>query len=144
MKTRESGAKTNVKVADPAKTRGNTELPTNRGAGVLPEPKPFSCSKVSSAHMQKLAIIYVRQSSPQQVMENRESTARQYALADYARLLGWPTERILVIDDDLGRSGRSAENRVGFQRLLAEITMEHAGLVLALEVSRLSRSSRDW
>lgn len=111
---------------------------------ILPELKPFSCSKVATAHLEKLAIVYVRQSSPQQVLENRESTARQYALADYAQLLGWPGERVLVIDEDLGRSGRSAENRSGFQRLLAEVTMEHAGLVLALEVSRLSRSSRDW
>lgn len=113
-------------------------------AATLPELKPFSCSKVAPAHLEKLAIVYVRQSSPQQVLENRESTARQYALADYARLLGWPRERVLVIDEDLGCSGRSAENRSGFQRLLAEVTMDHAGLVLALEVSRLSRSSRDW
>ena len=113
-------------------------------AAVLPELKPFSCSKVVAAHLEKLAIVYVRQSTPQQVLQNRESTARQYALADYARLLGWPEERVLVIDEDLGRSGRSAESRTGFQRLLAEVTMEHAGLVLALEVSRLSRSSRDW
>src|SRR5437867_1840530 len=110
----------------------------------LPELKPFSCSKVAAAHLEGLAIVYVRQSTPQQVLENRESTARQYALADYAHLLGWPRERILVIDEDLGRSGRFSENRSGFQRLLAEVTMEHAGLVLALEVSRLSRSSRDW
>ena len=117
---------------------------SDAAAATLPELKPFSCSKVAAAHLEKLAIVYVRQSSPQQVLENRESTARQYALADYARLLGWPRERILVIDEDLGRSGRHAENRSGFQRLLAEVAMEHAGLVLALEVSRLSRSSRDW
>ena len=117
---------------------------TVAGTTTLPELKPFSCNKVATVHLEKLAIVYVRQSSPQQVLENRESTARQHALADYARLLGWPRERILVIDEDLGRSGRSAENRSGFQRLLAEVTMEHAGLVLALEVSRLSRSSRDW
>src|SRR5947209_18992688 len=96
----------------------------------------LTCSKIRDAHLDKLAIVYVRQSTPQQVLENRESTARQYALADYAHLLGWPRERILVIDEDLGRSGRFSENRSGFQRLLAEVTMEHAGLVLALEVSR--------
>jgi DNA invertase Pin-like site-specific DNA recombinase len=118
--------------------------PLESATATLPELKPFSCSKVSAVHLEKLAIVYVRQSSPQQVLENRESTARQYALADYARLLGWASDRVLVIDEDLGRSGRSAENRSGFQRLLAEVTMEHAGLVLALEVSRLSRSSRDW
>ena len=130
----------------PATARLQTSRQTQRvaTAATLPELKPFSCSKVAAAHLERLAIVYVRQSTPQQVLENRESTARQYALADYARLLGWPGERVLVIDEDLGRSGRSAENRTGFQRLLAEVTMEHAGLVLALEVSRLSRSSRDW
>jgi len=130
----------------PAASPGSprSSLPAAPATTSLPELKPFSCSKVAAAHLEKLAIVYVRQSSPQQVLENRESTARQYALADYAHLLGWPRERILVIDEDLGRSGRFAENRSGFQRLLAEVSMEHAGLVLALEVSRLSRSSRDW
>ena len=129
----------------PAATSGpSLSLPAVPTTASLPELKPFSCSKVAAAHLEGLAIVYVRQSTPQQVLENRESTARQYALADYAHLLGWPRERILVIDEDLGRSGRFSENRSGFQRLLAEVTMEHAGLVLALEVSRLSRSSRDW
>ncbi len=128
-----------------APTRAGSQPPQPVAAtATLPELKPFSCSKVATAHLEKLAIVYVRQSTPQQVLANRESTARQYALADYARLLGWARERVLVIDEDLGRSGRSAENRSGFQRLLAEVSMEHAGLVLALEVSRLSRSSRDW
>ena len=81
---------------------------------------------------------------PQQVVENRESLARQYALADHARALGWPAERVLVIDEDLGQSGRTADARLGFQRLLAEVTMDHVGLVLGLEMSRLSRSCKDW
>ncbi len=88
--------------------------------------------------------MYVRQSSPQQVLQNRESTARQYALAQYAQALGWPAERVLVIDEDQGQSGKTADNRAGFQRLLAEVTMEHAGIVLGLEMSRLARSSKDW
>ena len=77
-------------------------------------------------------------------MENRESTARQYAFAEQAVALGWPRSRVVVIDDDLGKSGRSAEDRAGFQRLVAEVTLNHAGLVLGLEMSRLARSSRDW
>ena len=89
-------------------------------------------------------IVYVRQSSAQQVLENRESTARQYALADYAQTLGWPAERVLIIDQDQGQSGASAEHRHGFQQLLAEVTMDHVGLVLGLEMSRLARNSKDW
>jgi len=101
-------------------------------------------AKILSSHRDKLAVVYIRQSSPQQVLENRESTARQYAFADYAVTLGWPRERVLVIDDDLGKSGRTAEGRTGFQRLVTEVTLNHVGLVLGLEMSRLARSSRDW
>lgn len=100
--------------------------------------------KITAAHRAKLAIVYVRQSTAQQVADNRESLARQYDLADHARGLGWPTDRVLVIDDDLGRSGRSADGRPGFQRLIAEVTMDHVGLVLGLEMSRFARSCRDW
>jgi DNA invertase Pin-like site-specific DNA recombinase len=91
-----------------------------------------------------LAIVYVRQSTPQQVEANTESTQRQYALAGRATELGWPAHRILVIDDDQGRSGSSAEGRPGFQRLLAEVGLDHVGLILGLEMSRLARSCRDW
>jgi DNA invertase Pin-like site-specific DNA recombinase len=105
---------------------------------------PLRSAKIQSEHLEKLAIVYVRQSSPQQVLENRESTARQYALAQYAEFLGWPSERVLVIDEDQGQSGKTAENRLGFQRVLAEVTMEHVGIVLGLEMSRLARSSKDW
>src|SRR5438270_608433 len=73
-----------------------------------------------------------------------ESTARQYALRERALALGWPAERIVVIDQDLGQSGRSAADRAGFQRLVAEVGLGHVGLVLGLEVSRLARSSSDW
>jgi DNA invertase Pin-like site-specific DNA recombinase len=100
--------------------------------------------KIQNNHWERLAIVYVRQSTPQQVLDNRESQARQYALADYAATLGWPQERTLVIDEDQGRSGRSADERLGFQRLLLEVTLEHVGIVLALEMSRLARSNKDW
>jgi DNA invertase Pin-like site-specific DNA recombinase len=101
-------------------------------------------SKIRSAHLEKLAVVYIRQSSPQQVLENRESTARQYAFAEHAVALGWPRDRVLIIDEDLGKSGRTAEGRSGFQRLVTEVTLHHVGLVLGLEMSRLARSSRDW
>jgi DNA invertase Pin-like site-specific DNA recombinase len=107
-------------------------------------PQPVGSIKITPAHRAKLAVVYVRQSTAQQVAEHRESLARQYALADHARGLGWPADRVLVIDDDLGMSGRTADGRPGFQRLLAEVTMDHAGLVLGLEMSRLARSCKDW
>jgi DNA invertase Pin-like site-specific DNA recombinase len=99
---------------------------------------------ISDRHLSKLALVYVRQSSTQQIFDHKESRERQYALADYAATLGWPRERIVVIDADQGRSGRTVEQRPGFQRLLAEVTLDHVGLVLGLELSRLSRSSKDW
>ncbi len=114
------------------------------GTESTPRPRPLESAKITDTHRSKLAVVYVRQSTPQQVVENRESLDRQYALADHARALGWPAERVLVIDEDLGQSGRTADARLGFQRLLAEVSMDHVGLVLSLEMSRLSRSCRDW
>src|ERR1700678_2244319 len=90
--------------------------------------QPPVSSKITLAHLTKTAIVYVRQSTTQQIAENRESLDRQYGLAGHATLLGWPAERVIVIDDDLGLSGRTAEGRPGFQRLLAEVTMDHVGL----------------
>src|SRR5207247_6201920 len=82
--------------------------------------------------------------TPQQVTEHQESAARPYALAERAVTLGWPRERVSVIDDDLGKSGQSAAGRLGFQRLLAEVALDHVGLILGLEMSRLARSNKDW
>lgn len=101
-------------------------------------------SKIHHEHLEKLAIVYVRQSSPKQVMEHRESRERQYALADLAKSWGWSATRTLIIDDDQGQSGKRADNRSGFQRLLAEVAMDHVGIVLGLEMNRLARSSKDW
>jgi DNA invertase Pin-like site-specific DNA recombinase len=100
--------------------------------------------RVSTAHRAKLAYIYVRQSSAGQVRQHQESTELQYRLADRAAGLGWPRERIVVIDDDLGKSGTSSVERHGFQRLIAEIGLGKAGLVLSLDASRLARNNRDW
>jgi len=103
-----------------------------------------AAQKVSAAHLQRDAYLYVRQSTPRQVLENSESTARQYALRQRAVALGWPEEQIVVIDSDLGPSGSSAVDRAGFQKLVAEVGLGHAGLVMGLEVSRLARNSTDW
>jgi len=101
-------------------------------------------SKLKDCHLARQAIVYVRQSSPRQVAEHRESTARQYALAERAAKLGWPADRVTVIDDDQGQSGRSIAMRLGFQRLLAEVGLDHVGIIFGLEMSRLARSNKDW
>lgn len=101
-------------------------------------------SKVEARHLKRAAYLYVRQSSLRQVFENQESTRRQYALRQRAVALGWPLEQIVVIDTDLGKSGASATDREGFQRLVTEVGMGRAGIVMGLEVSRLARNSTDW
>jgi len=100
--------------------------------------------KLRPWHLDRVAVVYVRQSTPQQVLDHKESTARQYALADRAVALGWPRDRVATIDDDLGKSGQSIEGRPGFQRLLAEVAPDRVGLILGLEMSRLARSCKDW
>jgi DNA invertase Pin-like site-specific DNA recombinase len=100
--------------------------------------------KIQSSHLQRLAVVYVRQSTLQQVEHHQESTRLQYALVDRAIDLGWAPSQVLVIDEDQGRSGATAAGRPGFQRLVAEVGLDHIGLVLSIEISRLARSSRDW
>jgi DNA invertase Pin-like site-specific DNA recombinase len=106
--------------------------------------QPAALQQITARHLQRQAMLYVRQSTLHQVLENTESTARQYALRERAIALGWPTEQVVVIDQDLGQSGASAADREGFQRLVAEVGLGHVGLVMGLEVSRLARSSLDW
>ena len=101
-------------------------------------------AKIQPHHRDRWAVVYVRQSTPRQVLEHRESTALQYALRRRAIEWGWPAERVLVIDDDQGHSGSTAEGRAGFQRLLAEVSLDHVGLVLGIEMSRLARCCKDW
>ncbi len=106
--------------------------------------QPAAVQKITARHLSRQAMLYVRQSTLHQVLENTESTARQYALRERAIALGWEASRIVVIDQDLGQSGASAVDRQGFQRLVAEVGLGHVGLVMGLEVSRLARSSLDW
>ena len=100
--------------------------------------------KVTAGHLRRNAYLYVRQSTMRQVFENTESSQRQYALRQRAVTLGWPNDRVIVIDSDLGLSGASATDRQGFQKLVAEVGLGRAGIVLGLEVSRLARNSADW
>src|SRR5262245_21926461 len=119
----------------------------NRSAPTSPSASAFglrSTSKIRDPHLCRLAMVYVRQSTPQQVLENRESRERQYALVQFAQRLGWPAERVVIIDEDQGQSGKTADNRSGFQRLMTEVSLNHVGMVLGLELSRLSRSNKDW
>jgi DNA invertase Pin-like site-specific DNA recombinase len=106
--------------------------------------EPLRSPKLRPWHLDRVAVVYVRQSTPQQVLDHKESTARQYALADRAVALGWARDRVVTIDDDLGKSGQSIEGRPGFQRLLAEVALDHVGLILGLEMSRLARCCKDW
>ena len=107
------------------------------GLGLRPTP-------IDAWHLSRLAIVYVRQSDPQQVLNHVGSRERQYALVDLAMALGWPRDRILLIDEDQGNSGKTAERRAGYHRILAEVTMDHAGLILGTGMSRVARNNKDW
>jgi DNA invertase Pin-like site-specific DNA recombinase len=101
-------------------------------------------NKIQSTHHERRAYVYVRQSTPWQVIENRESTERQYHLQERAIALGWPPSRVHVIDEDQGRSGSTSTYRTGFQRLVSEVGLGNVGVVLMLEASRLARNNSDW
>jgi DNA invertase Pin-like site-specific DNA recombinase len=101
-------------------------------------------AKVRDHHLDRKAIVYIRQSSPQQVAEHKESTARQYALADVAVALGWPRDRVEIIDADQGRTAQTVEGRRGIQYILAELGLDHVGILLGQDASRLARSDPDW
>ena len=107
-------------------------------------PTLYVPDKIHSRHRARSAMVYVRQSTMQQVEHHRESARLQYALAERAVQFGWPREAVVVVDDDQGCSGTSVEGRPGFQRLVAEVGLGHVGLVLGVEMSRLARSCRDW
>jgi len=94
--------------------------------------------KVRATHLERRAVVYLRQSTLRQVHEHRESTARQYALRQRALELGWPPERIELIDEDMGQSGASADWRAGFQRMAEDVSHGRVGAIFSLEVSRLS------
>ena len=100
--------------------------------------------KVQPWHRDRLAAVYVRQSTAAQVQDHTESTRLQYGLAERAVALGWASSRVLVIDEDLGHSASGADARPGFARLVSEVGLDHVGIVLGIEMSRLARSGREW
>ena len=106
----------------------------------MPEPS----TKVTAGHLARDAYLYIRQSSLHQVAHNTESSRRQYDLRGRAVALGWPADKVIVIDVDQGQSGASAADREGFQRLVADVSLGKAGIVLGLECSRLARNNADW
>ena len=100
--------------------------------------------KVKSSHLERDAVVYVRQSTLTQVREHTESLERQYELSQRAQVLGWPARQVVVIDDDLGRSGAESSARQGFQNLVAQVGLGKVGVILGIEVSRLARNNADW
>lgn len=110
----------------------------------LPALEGMRTEKLHVWHRERLAVVYVRHSTAQQVVDHQESTRLQYGLVSRAQALGWDASRILVIDDDLGKSGASAQGRVGFQRLVSEVSLGHVGIIFGVEMSRLARSNKDW
>jgi DNA invertase Pin-like site-specific DNA recombinase len=104
----------------------------------------LTTNKVTASHRSRDAYVYVRQSTPSQMIQHTESLARQYELRERALALGWPAHQVAVIDADLGRSGAQTEGRVGFRELVADVGLGKVGIVLGIEVSRLARNNADW
>ena len=104
----------------------------------------MSETKVQPTHLRRAAVVYVRQSTVAQVEQNRESTRRQYDLAERARQFGWRADQVTVLDEDLGLSGATTQGRGGFARMTAQVALGHVGILLGLEVSRLARNNADW
>lgn len=123
--------------------RPTKEKSSDHSQSVARSISPVLSNKIETWHLSRLAVVYVRQSSMRQVKENVESTQLQYDLVRRAQSYGWQPDRIEVIDDDLGVSGSSIQGRSGFQRLLAELSLGHVGIVMGIEMSRLARNCRD-
>lgn len=118
-----------------------TRTPSKSVLSALDE---LRAEKIRAFHRERLAVVYVRQSTVQQVLDHQESTRLQYGLVSRAQALGWEASRILVIDEDLGKSGSSAQGRAGFQRLVSEVSLDHVGIIFGVEMSRLAGSNKDW
>ena len=122
----------------------NLSTSTTISTSTSPTPGLLRSEKIGARHLERLAFVYVRQSSPQQLIRNQESTQVQYGLKRRAVDLGWSEDRVVVIDEDLGKTGATSEGRAGFQRLVAEVTLNHVGIILGVDMSRLARSCKDW
>jgi DNA invertase Pin-like site-specific DNA recombinase len=121
----------------------NEPLSTNKQTSHT-VPHIISHDKIKSTHLERAAMVYIRQSTPQQVSRHKESTEIQYNLKSRALEFGWPENRIEIIDDDLGLSGKTAVGRKGFQRLVAEVSLDRVGIILGVEMSRIARCCKDW
>src|SRR3954470_19939308 len=130
--------------ATPTAAGRRAEAQVDAAAATSDMPMSLSSPKIRPWHLQRKAVVYIRQSTPQQVLDHRESADRQYGLVHRAAALGWPPDAVDVVDEDQGRSGQTVEGRLGFQYLLAEISLDHVGIVFGLEMSRLARSNKDW
>jgi DNA invertase Pin-like site-specific DNA recombinase len=105
---------------------------------------PWEDRKIQGQHRDQFAVVDVRQSTLQQMVRHQEPTRLQYGLVERALGFGWARSQVLVIDEDLGKSGATAAGRPGFQRLVAEVSLAYVGIVFGLDISRLARSNRDW
>ena len=114
------------------------------GSGVSAPALLLTTDKITAAHRSRDAYVYVRQSTPSQVVQHTESLARQYELRERAVALGWPAHQVVVIDADLGRSGAQTNGRLGFKELVADVGLGKVGIVVGFEVSRLARNNADW
>lgn len=128
----------------PAEAPSVAPVGSRTGREVVTPLSALYSAKIRPGHLERLAVVSVRQSRPQQVAEHREPRDRQYALADHAAALGWPPHRAMVIDEDQGHGASSAAGRPGSQRVLSEVTLDHVGIALGLEMSRPARSSKDF
>ena len=124
--------------------RGKTVMQTQQARQTRTEMTPERHRKIHRMHLQRQAVVYVRQSTLRQVHHHQESGRLQYALKDQAVAFGWAPQQVVVIDEDQGQSGASTDGRTGFQRLVAEVGLKHVGIVLGIEISRLARSNSDW
>jgi DNA invertase Pin-like site-specific DNA recombinase len=123
---------------------GTQPAPNQAGDYCPYRPRLLRSAEIQAQHLRRLAVVYVRQSHPQQLIRHPESTALQYALRRYAVELGWPEDRVWVVDDDQGTTATTAVHRSGFHEILVEVDLDHVGIIIGIELSRLARSCRDW
>src|SRR5436190_3649853 len=143
-RTEPRGADGAPALSSTSSTTATSLLARGPSLGTLPVLGEWRSEKIQPWHWQRLAVVYVRQSTPQQVLDHQESTRLQYGLTERAVELGWAEAQVVVIDDDLGKSGTSVAGRPGFQRLVADVSLDRVGLILGVEMSRLARSCAAW
>ena len=130
---------------DSRSTSGQTRRTAETAAALLPAPAfPSRPPKIQPWHLERLAVVYVRQSSQYQVIHNKESAEVQSGFRNLAMAWGWPSSRVIVVDHDQAQTGTSSEARTGFQWIMTEVNLNHVGIILGFQMSRLSRANADW